>query len=565
MSNKLLINNKHIEIQCDRTDTDTHALVAQIPYVHANRINTRFITTIRNIDLVLKLFRNLDTSNINTAPPSIQKFYDYEMKRRIATKTLIELGPTGESGWLMKHQQLGREIAATNDRFGFFYDTRTGKTPMSLQIIVDDIEKNPTHKWLVLCPLILIENAWLEDSAKFFPDLKVVNLHDVSKNARLKKFTAEGNLYLHNIESFIMYEDMIRKLNIHGCLVDESSTMKSHKSLFAKAAVGYAQTCKRWYLLSGTPAPNGEWEYYRQLQSIDYYSVHDSYTKFKLYFFNNVSYNPQFEKLQTKPERRQELLDLLRKYSLYVDKEEVLTTPGRDFIQVELALPDELRKNYVTLREELYMELNESTLITAPSAATKLNKLNQVTSGFIIDTKAMKRNAAIKANGLDEPLAQESYFMSDYRFVELDKLLSNIGDKQAIIWCNYRKEFEVIKERLGDKCACVYGAVSLADKNINIRSFKEGKVQYLVANPASADKGLTLTNAHFAIYFSLGYSYELYKQSIERIYGDVMKQKHRCTYYILIAKGTVDRAIYTAVQNKGDISKLVLDHLKGGL
>jgi SNF2 family DNA or RNA helicase len=110
----------------------------------------------------------------------------------------------------------------------------------------------------------------------------------------------------------------------------------------------------------------------------------------------------------------------------------------------------------------------------------------------------------------------------------------------------------------------VYGDVSLTQKNENIKAFKEGKVQYLVANPASADKGLTLTNAHFAIYFSLGYSYELFKQSIERIYGDIIKQKQRCTYYILIAKGTVDRIIYNAIQNKGDMSVDILNHLKGG-
>jgi len=36
---------------------------------------------------------------------------------------------------------------------------------------------------------------------------------------------------------------------------------------------------------------------------------------------------------------------------------------------------------------------------------------------------------------------------------------------------------------LGDKCACVYGRVSIEDKNKNLKNFKEGKVQYLVANP----------------------------------------------------------------------------------
>jgi hypothetical protein len=115
----------------------------------------------------------------------VQQLFDKEMHRRITTKTLLELGPTFESSWLRRHQQLGVELAEVNDRFGFFYDTRTGKTPMSLQIISDDIERNPDHKWLVLCPLILIENAWLEDHQKFFPHIPVVNLHASTKEKRL--------------------------------------------------------------------------------------------------------------------------------------------------------------------------------------------------------------------------------------------------------------------------------------------------------------------------------------------------------------------------------------------
>jgi SNF2 family DNA or RNA helicase len=421
------------------------------------------------------------------------------------------------------------------------------------------------HAWLVLCPLILIENAWLED-ARMFPTLSVVSLHDATRAKRLKKFEQKSNVYISNIESFIDYEDLIRKLPIHGCIVDESSTMKSSSSKFGKAAVEYSRDMKRWYLLSGTPAPNGEWEYYRQLQSVDFYGVHKSWSQFKTHFFNNVSRSPQYEKLETKPERQDELIGLLKQYSLYVDKEDVLKTPGRDFETVEFSMPEDLSNGYHKLRQELYMELGDSVLITAPGAAAKLNKLNQISSGFIIDTSAIKRNKYHKENNITtEGMEEESYLLSEYRFKILYDLLDKLGDKQAIIWANYHKEFEIIQKHFGSRCGCVYGEVGIAEKNENIRKFKEGKIQYLIANPASADKGLTLTNAHIAIYFSLGYSYELWKQSIERIYGDIIKQKNRCTYYIFIAKGTVDRTIYNTVSTKGNMSMAILNHLKGGL
>ena len=184
MTNKLLINHKYIEIQCSRDDWNAQNLISQIPYVHSNRTKTNFRSSSRNITLVLKLFRGVDHTNVDSLPSNIREIWDKEMHKQIATKTLLEQGPQRPHGWLYVHQQLGRELAEVHDRYAFFYDTRTGKTPMSLQIIADDIEKNPDHKWLILCPLILIENAWLPDAKQFFPDMKVVNLHDRTKIGR---------------------------------------------------------------------------------------------------------------------------------------------------------------------------------------------------------------------------------------------------------------------------------------------------------------------------------------------------------------------------------------------
>jgi SNF2 family DNA or RNA helicase len=246
---------------------------------------------------------------------------------------------------------------------------------------------------------------------------------------------------------------------------------------------------------------------------------------------------------------------------LYVDKEEVLTTPGRTFHEVEFEMPAELKKHYNKLKNELYMEIGDGLRITAPSTAAKLNKLNQVTSGFIIDTQAVKENKFY-----DDSNLQEWYLLDKYRFDKLAVLLENeCRGEQVLIWANYRKEFELISEMLGDRCRCVYGGTSIQDKNDAIQRFKDGRIQYLIANPASADKGLTLTNAHIAIYFSLNWSYELFKQSMERIYADISKQPKHCDYYVMIAKGTIDRVLYSDVlKGKGEASYAVLNHLKGG-
>lgn len=564
MRNKILMSRNCLEVQCDRNDLETQKLMSSIYPIHVNRIKTQYRMSIHNVPEVLKLLRGIGVDNIDTAPPQVQGYFYKELAIRSNVEDLIKNGPresfkVNEHLTLMRHQQLGREIARYQDRYAFFYDTRTGKTPLSLSIMYDDIVANPTHKWLVVCPLILIENAWIPDAAEFIPEIKVVSCHAATPAKRLERINSEASIYVTNTESFVKYREHFDKLHLAGCIIDESSDMKSPKSKVSKELVDFAQTIERFYLLSGTPAPNGEQEYYMQLRAVDYYGVQQSYSQFKEHYFVNMSYNPQYEKLALRPDKRDELFSLIKKYALYVDKEDVLTTPGRTFHEVEFEMPAELKKHYNKLKNELYMEVGDGLRITAPSAAAKLNKLNQVTSGFIIDTQAVKENKFYNDD------KTELYQLSGYRFAKLIDLLGQIGDEQVLIWANYKAEFRIIQQVLGDSCRCVYGETTLAEKNEAIKLFKEGKIQYLIANPASADKGLTLTNAHISVYFSLNWSYELFKQSMERIYGDVMKQPKHCDYYVMIAKGTIDRVLYSDVlQGKGEASYAVLNHLKGG-
>ena len=553
-----------LEVQCDRNDLTTQELMSSFYPVHVNRTRTSYKLSIHNVPEVLNLLRNISVDNIDTAPLRVQEYFYRELAIRNNVGDLIKNGPkesckVNEHLTLMRHQQLGREIAKYQDRYAFFYDTRTGKTPLSLAIMYDDIVANPTHKWLVVCPLILIENAWIPDAAEFVPELSIVSCHAATPAKRIERIHSEANIYVTNTESFVKYREHFNDVGFTGCIVDESSDMKSTRSKVSKELVDFAQTVRRFYLLSGTPAPNGEHEYYMQLKAVDYYGVQQSYAQFKEHYFMNMSFNPQYEKLALRPDKRDELFSLIKKYALYVDKEDVLTTPGRTFHEVEFEMPPELKKHYNKLKNELYMELGDGLKITAPSTAAKLNKLNQVTSGFVIDTQAVKENKFYNED------RTELYNLSGYRFAKLIDMLFEIGDEQVLIWANYKAEFKIIREALGDKCRCVYGETSITEKNEAIRLFKEGKIQYLVANPASADKGLTLTNAHISIYFSLNWSYELFKQSMERIYGDVKKQPKHCEYYIMIAKGTIDRVLYSDVlQGKGSASTAVLNHLKGG-
>lgn len=562
MTNKLKLSPQCIEITFD--DEETMTKLGHFYPVHTNRKGNVAWLSGRYIPEVLEVFRGLSEDNIDTAPSKIADMYRGELGNRFAMNYLMTKGPVGDpvvtpTLTLMRHQQIGREIARIRDRFAFFYDTRTGKTPLSLSIMYDDITANPSHKWLVIAPLILLDNAWMMDAKEFVPELTVVNCHGTAKEKRINAMKRPGNIYLTNIESFDNYKRYFYNMHFEGCIVDESSCMKSNSSKQTKAIVEFSTMVKRFYLLSGRPSPNGLWELYPQLKAIDPYCVPSSYTKFKQRYFVNTSFNPQYEKLVPNAATIDELNRIVSKYAIYVDQEDVLTMAGRTFYTIELDMPKALKEKYNKLKRDMYVELErEEKKITTKSAGAMLNKLRQVTSGFIIDSVAVKENDFYDEDN------QEVYLLDDYRFNALWSLLTKLGKEQAIIWCTYRYEFEYIKRHLGDKCAMVYGAISATDKTKAIEAFKSGKVQYLVAHPGSAKFGLTLTNAHYAIYFSLTFSYEDWKQSSERIYGRIESQPVHCEYYVFLAKRCIDERIYNEVlTGKHSCNMSLLNHLKG--
>ena len=132
------------------------------------------------------------------------------------------------------------------------------------------------------------------------------------------------------------------------------------------------------------------------------------------------------------------------------------------------------------------------------------------------------------------------------------------------MWANFKHEIRTILDMLASEGYIAQGLWSeTQERDIVIKTFQRGFSQVLVANPQSAAHGLTFTNCSYAIYFSMNYSYELQKQSEDRIHR--IGQGKKCTYYFLIARNTVDKMIYNAVSKKGDLSREVLGYLKGGV
>jgi len=171
-------------------------------------------------------------------------------------------------------------------------------------------------------------------------------------------------------------------------------------------------------------------------------------------------------------------------------------------------------------------------------------KLRQVTGGFTITTQGMP------------------VLISDTKIKALKDLLEEIPeDKQVLIWIQFHWELERLREEFKDDCCVLYGEMSQKEKNQSIVDFQEGKKRLLIAHPLTGGMGLTFTNCSYIVWYSLSYSQEQYSQANDRIYR--IGQKNKCTYFLLMAKDSIDEVIHKVLDKKADLMEACLEMLKG--
>ncbi len=478
---------------------------------------------------------------------------------------------------LMQHQIKGVEFFTKNTAGAFFWEVGTGKTigALSTYEYLRSLPEHSNLKLLVICPLSLIEGAWIKEIEKSFPHLKWADLHSgdtnlyVTRNAMRGHILAACHIWIINFEYLISerkFTELYNDINKFPfmCAIDESSKMKNHQAKTTERILHLKNLFKYRLIMSGTPAPNIEWEYWAQMYFLDPVILGDSFHAFKNRFFslkrgnqiapgrfmNKAALREMFKqgfKYELLPAKRPALLERLRPYCQFVAARDCIDLPEEvDEFRV-IDMTDEQRDAYDTMKELCVLELKETqSFAVANVALTKLMKLRQITSGFVIDEDGL----AVKP------------FKSNPKMEALMDLIEECGKGQIIIWGQFHAEIEEIVARLVDLggVSVLYGKIPQADRINQINRFLSGENQFLVAHPDSAAHGLTFVNCHLQIFYSLSYSFEEYSQARGRTmrYG----QKNNCVYFHLIAKKSIDEDVLAIVQKKATAADIAEKYLK---
>lgn len=429
------------------------------------------------------------------------------------------------SDFLYEHQKESVNKALNEEGYGLFLDTGCGKTLCGLEIA------KHLGKTLVLCPLSIIETAWIDDCHKFYPELKIVNCWGNSKEERLSALNSIADIYVMNYETFKILKNNIRGMDFQCMIVDESSVMKNMKSQITTDILSCVDYIPRRYVLSGCPTPNHNSEIFPQIKFCNSDIFGNNYLGFQATYFHQDLQNPHIW-YQTQDDKDR-FYKRLSDVSVFVNKEDCIDLPEKLFLVKEFDLGKDQRRYYNDIVHDIRQHINEWSKF---EFTAKLMKLREVVSGFVIQ----------KDGGITDFDTAKDKLLED--------TLSEIGNNQVIIWCQFIHEIE----RLAQKYDGVALTSKTKDRDNIIRQFKDGDIKLLFAHPKLLGKGVTFTNCTYNIYYSLSFSYEEFKQSQDRIHR--IGQQNKCTYIILQGKDTIDCIIYNCLQRKGNtVDELYLE------
>ena len=430
------------------------------------------------------------------------------------------------------HQKQAIFLGTLFDSYAFFMETGTGKTLVAIKLI---------EFWkvsaMVVCPLSTIECVWKKEIEKWS------NLTSVILWQNLKAFDYDYNVYLINYEQFKILSSKVDISQKVSCLiVDESSKLKNPKSQITKEILEYKDKVKYRLCLTGTPAPNNLLEYWGQLCFINSELLGENYYRYRNTFFYSCGYGGYL--YRPMKGAQEAIIDRVGRQAFSIRKEDCLDLPERVY-ETRYVYMDEIQnKAYDTMKKENILEFKDSVTLAANELA-KIMKLRQVTSGFTINTEGIP------------------VFISDTKLNALKELLEEIPeDKQVIIWLNFHFEIHRLKEEFKDIACTLYGDMPKKDKIKSVEDFQSDKYRILLAHPLSGGLGLSFTNCHYVIWYSLNYSQEQYSQANDRVYR--IGQSNKVTYFLLLAKNTIDEMIYKVLDKKADLMNACLEMLKGG-
>jgi SNF2 family DNA or RNA helicase len=245
------------------------------------------------------------------------------------------------------------------------------------------------------------------------------------------------------------------------------------------------------------------------------------------------------------------LQQLMAPHAYRVLKKDCLDLPDKIYKTHYFELSPAQRRVYEAVAADMRYQRDDGDIDNF-TALTLLNKLRQITSGFIL----LDHAAPDSDKRVSKPVELTE---GKARLDALMEIVSDL-DGQFIVWASFREELRRIADALRPLGVVEYhGAINAADREHAVDAFQRGDARVFVGHPQAGGVGLTLTAVETAIYFSCDFSLESRLQSEDRCHR--IGTRKPVVYVDLAAVDTVDERIAEALQTKHAVARQILDGL----
>jgi SWI/SNF-related matrix-associated actin-dependent regulator 1 of chromatin subfamily A len=433
----------------------------------------------------------------------------------------------------LPHQLEGVTFIRNREAAALFDEQGLGKTKQLIDALGQEIASGEIGAALVVCPNGL-KTTWAEEIEKHSTLRYAV--FGSGRRARREAFgSLKAQIYVINYEAVAAELPSLKALlrfRPTALVLDESHRIKTPGARVTRAIHALRSESPKRVIATGTPVANKPDDLWSQLFFLDGgAALGTTFAAFRARYTSKNGYT-----------RVDELRDRVAALSLRREKQGTINLPEKTVLRVPVRLAGEQLRIYDVLRNELAVWVRsmtgEEVLEEAENILTRLVRLAQLAS-----------NPGLLDAGYGEVPA---------KFAALDDVLRECADgrgEKVIVWTSFVGNIAAVMSRYPQhRPVCIHGEMDNVQRDRAVRAFKgDPTVKLLVANPAAAREGLTLTESRVAVYLDRTFNLVDFLQSQDRIHR--LSQTQTCEIILLIAERTVDDFIDFSLAQKHRLAR----------
>ncbi|MDR3159782.1 MAG: DEAD/DEAH box helicase [Zoogloeaceae bacterium] len=435
---------------------------------------------------------------------------------------------------LYGHQESSVAFLADNNAVFDASDPGTGKTLAQIADFTQRLEKCRAQGIqnsgvLVVCPKSLMRAVWETEIKRYAPQITVAvadaqrRRQAMNSGADVLILNADGVKALANQPAswFTRFSTLV---------IDESEVFKHHTSQRSRAMRKIARRFPWRRCLSGTPNSNGICDVWHQYLLLDEGKrLGSTFRQFRNAACEAQPISIGGEQIVFQYRDRdgieQVVADLVKDITLRHKLSDCVELPPMRQYCLEFILSRKHRALYDKFQRDSLLECRGRT-ISALNAATLAGKLLQTSSGTLYDQ-----------DGKAVEISPERYeLIADLAAARKHSVVFYLWNHQRDQLC---KHFQKAGVR---HCVWEPGKPRLAEE------FQAGGYQAMLAHPASAAHGLTLTRAASVIWASPTWNLTWFEQGNRRIFR--IGQEQKTEVITVLAKDTLENKVWEQLQNK---------------